>query len=179
MSTLLKNSSKKQQTQLKWEKRLCKYDINLLEEIKDNCFNIQLVFQPEPMSGPVDDALHTPQVISIKRSRTPIVNTEPETHGEIDIEMLPHPPDPLALPDELKKLPPSREITAHCQIDKSKKFLPVIQLPNGQYISLTGEPVQPSIPSVIIPSTFVDVSSYLKNCDKKLPILLLDWLSNN
>jgi hypothetical protein len=112
------------------------------------------------MSGPVDDALHTPQVFSIIRSHTPIVNAEPEVHTDIDMEtILPHPP---ALPDEIKILPTiSETVVAQPPSDQSKKFLPVIQLPNGQYISLTGEPVQPSIPSsirsVVIPSTYVNV----------------------
>jgi hypothetical protein len=112
------------------------------------------------MSGPVDDALHTPQVFSIIRSRTPIVNTEPEVHPEIIIDtMLPHPP---VLPDEMRNVPKSSENVAQPPSDQSKKFLPVIQLPNGQYISLAGEPVRQSIPSsipsVVIPSTYVNVS---------------------
>jgi hypothetical protein len=112
------------------------------------------------MSGPVDDALHTPQVFSIIRSRTPIVNAEPEVHADITTEtLLPHPP---VLPDEMKNLPTSSGTVAQPPSDQSKKFLPVIQLPNGQYISLTGEPVQQSIPSsipsVVIPSTYVNVS---------------------
>lgn len=130
------------------------------------------------MSGPVDDALHTPQVFSIIRSCTPIVNTEPEVHADIDMEtILPNPP---ALPDEMKILPACIVTAAQPRPDESKKFLPVIQLPNGQYISLTGEPVQPSIPSVVIPSTFVNVSSYFWKRDQKYFTLfsILDWLSN-
>lgn len=113
------------------------------------------------MSGPVDDALHTPQVFPI-RSLTPIVNTEPEVRADIDMEiMLPHPSEPL--PGVMKTLENSNGTAIQLQPDQAKKFLPVIQLPNGQYISLNGDPVKPSIPSVVIPSTYVDVNRMLRD----------------
>lgn len=115
------------------------------------------------MSGPVDDALHTPQVFPI-RSHTPIVNTEPEVRADIDMEtMLPHPTERLALPGVMKNLENSNGTAIQLQPDQAKKFLPVIQLPNGQYISLNGDPVKPSIPSVVIPSTYVDVNRLVRD----------------
>ncbi|XP_059472492.1 cyclic AMP-dependent transcription factor ATF-2 isoform X2 [Neocloeon triangulifer] len=117
--------------------------------------------QPEPMAGPIDDALHTPQVFPIRH--IDIMST-PEKELETshrEIEMLPK--STILLESEVQKSaePLVEPAPAHMVLEEtpatvdSKKYLPIIQLPNGRFVTMNGEPVEPTtMPTVVIQCSY-------------------------
>jgi hypothetical protein len=117
------------------------------------------------MSGPIDDALHTPQVLPIIRSTQPDTpEKESEEEGiNMDVETIIPDQDAFASAQIAMKSVDSSDLSAASeekeatQVEDTKKFVPLIQLPNGKFLTLMGEPIQPTtVPSVVIPSTFVN-----------------------
>ncbi|CAB3369842.1 Hypothetical predicted protein [Cloeon dipterum] len=152
--------------------------------------------QPEPMSGPIDDTLHTPQVMPLP----PVHLESPEVNNHSVIAMSPilssgiemdkiveTMEEDVLIPPVVEQTtvvpaaPPAEntveeETPVQVMINKdpsavnAQKYLPLIQLPDGRYVTMAGEPVQPSnLPSVVIQCAYTTANPGSVIADDPVP----------